>query len=181
MVHMCISSSPGDPLSTKSIPMPAYSRRPLGTALLSVLLLMELVFSSYAVMMSWEELNRSIAKPCLDVFLSRLLIIFTVTSLIGYLIWMLFDPLITAGKGKIKEMRIFLAVIIIVNAILWIPLSEHLDDDFFKNMTLVLIYSHPSIFATMLYFINTTADDSTSCLRLWKPWMIREEKPESAI
>ena len=181
MVHMCISSSPGDPLSTKSIPMPAYSRRPLGTALLSVLLLIDSFFLSCVVMMGWEDFKNSILVHRFGVFLTHLLIIFTLTFLVGYLIWMLFDPLITAGKGKIKEMRIFLAVTIILNALLWIRMSYKLDGDFFENMKIVLIHSRSSIFATMLYFINTTADDSTSCLRLWKPWMIREEEPESAI
>ena len=148
----------------------SYTRRTFGTAFVSLLCLCDVLFTAFVA----NRYLGSVLDPTKVGILFQFLylgIILTGPYKLGFHLWMLIYPKLTAGKGDTVKLNILVIGTVLLNFPLLIFAQSYFETslDFF-------VLSLPSLLVIFERFVYGTDDDTGNCLKHWKPWMVSTEE-----
>jgi hypothetical protein len=179
--------------SDPGIRMTEYTRRGFGTAFFSLLCVIEFILAAFVASLFSNTI-------CFAFVFFEVLLLYK----LGFHLWMLFDPTLTAGRGNAVKLNIFLGGSVILNVLVLlfasgiIGYTSQVQSWYFFAFIVAIVVSFlqftgipnsyiaifvvisilPGTSAVAERYIYSISDDSECCLKHLKPWAASKEKSD---
>lgn len=148
--------------------MAEYTRRGLGTAFVSILCFIEIVFAVVISKILYEN-----EYGYFHIF-NWIIIAFDLNLLykLGFHLWMLVNPKVSTDALKLNIFFGGSVALSVLTSILALYEAIMIDSILSNIYVRLLIMISPGLFAIGERFIYGLPEDSESCFKSWKPWSV---------